>query len=128
MPSDLSLEEVLNALEKALAVEKAALLRSAFDVVGAVLSEKEKLSAQLDRLLVDKSRAAQLPAYRTKIKKIVELANENEKLLETAKMGVAAAHSRIKEILNRQTMVGVYAEGGDKVLTPGAGVSRQKFA
>lgn len=128
MPKDLSLSDVIAALEKTLAVEKAALLSGAYGVVGATLSEKERLAALLDAMLADQTRSAQLPAYRRRIKRILEAAKETETLLHAAKMGAASARSRIIDILNRQRMVGVYAESGDKVLAPGAGVTRQKFA
>ncbi len=128
MPTDLSLSDVIAALDKTLAAEKSALLGGAYDVVGAAVSEKERLATLLDVMLADQTRAAQLPAYRKRIKRIVEAAKENEALLRAAKMGAASARSRIADILNRQRMVGVYAESGDKVLAPGAGVTRQKFA
>lgn len=128
MQTSPSLNDVLGELEKILAAEKTALLAGAYNVVGAASVEKERLGALLEAMLVDERRAAQLPAYRLRVKKIVEAAKENEKLLLAARNGVASARSRINDILSRQRMVGVYAETGDKILAPGASITRQKFA
>lgn len=128
MPTEPTLSDVIAALEKTLAAEKAALLSGAYGVVVATTSEKERLANLLDTMLADEARSAQLPAYRKRIRKILEAAKETETLLHAARMGAASARSRIMDILTRQRMVGVYAESGDKVLAPGAGVTRQKFA
>jgi len=128
MSTEQSLNDVLSALELNLAKERKALLGGAYDAIGLILSEKERLGAILDAMLVDPHRAAQLPAYRKRLQKVVDAAKENEKLLAAAKIGAASARARIKDILSQQRMVGVYGEGGDKVVAPGAGVSRQKFA
>lgn len=128
MASEPALNDVLNDLEKILAAEKSALLAGAYDSVSAATSAKDRLGRLLETMLVDERRAGQLPAYRRRIKKIVEAAKENESLLNAAKLGAASARSRIKDILNQQRTVGVYAETGDKLMSPGAGVSRQKFA
>lgn len=128
MQTSPSLPDVLGELERLLAAEKTALLAGAYDVVSAACAEKERLGALLEVMLGDERRAAQLPAFRLRVKKIAEAAKENEKLLLAARNGAASARSRINEILSRQRMVGVYAESGDKVLAPGANVTRQKFA
>lgn len=123
-----SLNEVLGELERILAAEKTALLAGNYNVVSAASAEKERLGELLEAMLMDERRAAQLPAYRLRVKKIVEAAKQNEKLLLAAKNGAASARSRINEILGRQRMVGVYAESGAKIMAPGASVTRQKFA
>lgn len=128
MQTSPSLKDVLGELDRILAAEKTALLAGAYDVVSAAAVEKERLGSLLEAMLVDERRAAQLPAYRLRVRKIVEAAKENEKLLIAARNGAASARSRINDILSRQRMVGVYAESGDKILAPGASITRQKFA
>lgn len=128
MQTSPSLKDVLGELDRILAAEKTALLAGAYDVVSAAAAEKERLGSLLEAMLVDERRAAQLPAYRLRVRKIVESAKENEKLLLAARNGAASARSRINDILSRQRMVGVYAESGDKILAPGASITRQKFA
>ena len=91
MSTEQSLNDVLSALELNLAKERKALLDGAYDAIGAILSEKERLGAILDAILVDPHRAAQLPAYRKRLQKVVDAAKENEKLLAAAKIGAASA-------------------------------------
>lgn len=128
MPTQQSFNDILSGLEKILAAEKAALLAGAYDSVSAMTAEKERLAMQFEAALIDRRTAAQFPAYRKRIRKILEAAKENESLFAAAKSGVKSAQARISEILSKQQMIGVYAESGDKILAPGAGVSRQKFA
>lgn len=128
MQKEPSLSDVITALEKTFEAEKAALLSGAYDVIGAAAEEKERLSGLLAALLSDQKHAAQFPAYRRRTRKLLEAAKENEELLRAAKVGVASAQSRIKDVLKQQRMVGVYAESGDKLIAPGASVTRQKFA
>ena len=59
---------------------------------------------------------------------IVKLAQENETLMDAAKVGVISAKARIKDIINRQRNIGVYAENGERPFVPDAGVTRRKLA
>lgn len=122
------MKELMAELSQLLATEKAFLLGGDYDKVGAIASQKDALAAALDRALNDSRIAAQLPAYRRQIRRIAEAAQENEALLNGAKAGAALASARVKEILSRQRVVGVYGESGEKLLAPDASVTRRKLA
>lgn len=128
MSTGQSLNEVISGLTLVLEREKEALLGGAYQTVAQLLSEKERLGAILDSILLDPGMATQLPAFRKKLQGLASAAKDNERLLAAAKGGANLAQVRIKNILNSQQMVGVYGEAGEKVLAPDAGVSRQKFA
>lgn len=128
MSIELSLREVADALEKSLRAEKAALLAARYEALGDIAREKEQLSARLDALLLDRANTAQQFTVRKSLSAVVRLAQENEKLMSAAKIGVASAKARIKDIVNRQRNIGVYSENGDRPFVPDAGVTRQKFA
>ncbi|GAB4530902.1 MAG: hypothetical protein Kow00133_19610 [Amphiplicatus sp.] len=128
MQTDKTLKEVIEALRGALAEEKRIILEGRYDALDAIVARKESLAEALDRMLLDPRLAAQAPAWRKQIAALAALAKENEAMIDAAKAGVAGARRRINEILNRQRNVGVYGETGEKLLAPGAGVTREKFA
>jgi hypothetical protein len=122
------LNATIDALTALLASEKEALLSGDFVGVGAAAKEKAALAEELDRQLTNAQSAASLPALRGKLAKIAQISAENERLLEAAKNGVLSARSRLKDIVYRERNVGVYAEGGAKVMSAEAGVTRRKSA
>ncbi len=122
------LKATIDALAALLASEKEALLAGDFMRVGALAAEKATLAEELDRTLTNAASAAPAPAFRAKLARIAQAASENERLLEAAKNGVLSAQSRLKDIVYRERSVGVYAEGGAKVMSAEAGVTRKKSA
>jgi hypothetical protein len=128
MQSAPSLNGTIEALEKSLRAEKSALLDGRYEALGEIAREKERLSGALDALLLDRANTAQQSVFRKRLATIARLAQENEQLLSAAKLGVASAKARIKDIINRQRNIGVYSENGDRPFVPDAGVTRQKFA
>lgn len=122
------LNGVIDALAALLASEKEALLSGDFMRVGAVASEKAALAGELDRQLTNAQSSAAAPAFRGKLARIAQSAAENERLLDAAKNGVISARNRLKDIVYRERNVGVYAEGGAKVMSAEAGVTRKKSA
>ncbi|MBB5517324.1 hypothetical protein [Amphiplicatus metriothermophilus] len=128
MQTDRTLKDVIEALRGALAEEKRIILEGRYDALGPVAARKESLAEELDRMLLEPRIAAQAPAWRKQIAALAALAKENEAVIDAAKAGVAGARRRINEILSRQRNVGVYGETGEKLLAPGAGVTRQKLA
>ena len=128
MSTEPSLRAILEGLEGLLEREKALLLAGRYDEVGAIARQKEELSSGLDRALIDPQNGAQISVFRKRLASIVSRAQENERLLDAAKAGVATARARLKDIMNRERNVGVYSEIGEKPLVPDAGVTRRKFA
>lgn len=122
------LSATIDDLIELLASEKDALLAGDFVGVGGAAKAKAKLAEELDRLLTNAASAASVPAFRSKLAKIAQLSAENERLLEAAKNGVLSARSRLKDIVYRERNVGVYGEGGAKVMSAEAGVTRRKSA
>jgi hypothetical protein len=123
-----SLREVVERLETILRAEKAALLSADYVALGGAVAEKDGLSASLESLLLDRANAGQEAVLRKRLSALVRLAQENENLMLSAKIGVAAAKARIKDIINRQRNIGVYSENGERPFVPGAAVTRQKLA
>lgn len=128
MQTDKTLKDVIDSLRAALAEEKRIILEGRYDALGQTATRKESLAEELDRMLLDPSIAAQAPAWRKQIAALAAQAKENEAIIDAARAGVVGARRRINEILNRQRNVGVYGETGEKLLAPGAGMTRQKLA
>lgn len=122
------LSAIVDAVIALLSTEKEALLNGDFMQVGAAAREKARLAEELDRLLTNAQSSAAFPAFRGKLAKIAQLSAENERLLDAAKNGVLSARARLKDIVYRERNVGVYAEGGAKVMSAEAGVTRRKSA
>lgn len=122
------LSAIVDAVIALLSTEKEALLAGDLMQVGSAAREKARLAEELDRLLTNAQSSAALPAFRGKLAKIAQLSAENERLLEAAKNGVLSARTRLKDIVYRERNVGVYAEGGAKVMSAEAGVTRRKSA
>ena len=122
------LSAAIEALSALLVSEKSLLLAGDIVGVGAVAKDKARLAEELDRLLTNADAAAPAPAFRGRLATLAQLASENEKLLEAAKNGVLSARTRLKDIVYRERSVGVYAEGGAKVMSAEAGVTRKKSA
>ncbi|MEE2690773.1 MAG: hypothetical protein VX640_04440 [Pseudomonadota bacterium] len=128
MSNEQTLKDVIAGLKSLLEQEKVQLLAGRFDGIASILQEKQKLSSRLDEMLLDQRYAPQAPAFRRNLSAIVALAQENETLLASARIGVKAAQKRIQDIVNRQRNIGVYGETGEKLMTPDAGVTRRKLA
>ncbi|HXI86360.1 MAG TPA: hypothetical protein VNH64_02795 [Parvularculaceae bacterium] len=128
MTAEPVLRTVLDGLESLLERERALLISGRHGEIAAIARQKEELSNALERSLIDPSNAAQVSVYRKRLKAVVARAQENERALAAATSGVAMARARLKEIMNRERNVGVYAATGDKPLVPDAGVTRRKFA
>lgn len=122
------LSAIVDAVIALLSTEKEALLNGDLMQVGAAAREKARLAEELDRLLTNAQSSAAFPALRGKLAKIAQLSAENERLLDAAKNGVLSARARLKDIVYRERNVGVYAEGGAKVMSAEAGVTRRKSA
>lgn len=123
-----ALSEAIDALMGLIAREKAALLTGDFAAVGATAKEKARGAATLDAAIIAATAAGTAPAFRTRIAKLAAAASENEGLLEAAKNGVTSARARLQDILQRERNVGVYGEGGGKIVSAEAGVTRRKTA
>lgn len=128
MTAEPQLREVAEALEARLRAEKAALLEGRYFDLKAIAADKDALSSRLDALLLDPLNIAQQSAVRKRLAAIVKLAQENEALMNAAKVGVISAKARIKDIISRQRNIGVYAENGERPFVPDAGVTRRKLA
>ncbi|MEQ8936610.1 MAG: hypothetical protein RIE56_12550 [Amphiplicatus sp.] len=128
MSSEQTLKTVIADLKSLLEQEKSCLLAAKFDAVGPILQTKQKLTAQLEAMLLEPRYSSQAPIFRRGLSSIVSLAQENEALLSAAQVGVKSARTRLQDIVNRQRNVGVYGEFGEKLLTPDAGVTRRKLA
>lgn len=128
MPGEQTLKEVIAGLMSLLEQEKTCLLAARFDAVGPILQDKQRMTAQLEKMLIDPRHSSQAPAFRRALAALVSLAQENETLLAAAQVGVKSARARLQDIVNRQRNVGVYGEFGEKLLTPDAGVTRRKLA
>lgn len=123
-----ALEAAIDALVALLAEEKSDLLRGDVAAAGAKAREKERRADVLDGVLTDGRAVASFPAYRGRIAALARAAAENERLLEAARNGVISAQARLKDVINRERNVGVYAEGGGKLMSSEAGVTRRKTA
>ncbi|MEM8935813.1 MAG: hypothetical protein AAGC77_05345 [Pseudomonadota bacterium] len=128
MANEDRLEDVIDALKQVLDSEKALLLNGDYQHLADISKQKERLCSILDRLMVAPANLKKISLYRKALSSLGIQAKENEKLLMSAKTGMARAHGRVKDIINRQRNVGVYGASGDKLMTPGAGVSRSKMA
>jgi flagellar biosynthesis/type III secretory pathway chaperone len=124
----IALKTTLDGLLRLLEQEKQSLINGELAAIPGYAKSKAELSARLDQILADPRAAAQTPAFRGLLKKVAQAASENEELINAAREGVKSARARLKEIIERQRMVGVYGEGGEKVLSHGAGVTRCKTA
>lgn len=128
MSGEQTLKTVIADLKALLEQEKTCLLAAKFDAVAPILQSKQKLTAQLETMLLDPRFSNHASVFRRGLTAIVSLAQENEALLAAAQVGVKSARTRLQDIVNRQRNVGVYGEFGEKLLTPDAGVTRRKLA
>lgn len=128
MQAELSLKTTADALEGCLRAEKAALIEGRYFALEELARSKEHLSARLDALLLDLANTAQQSAVRRQLAAIVKLAQENEGLMNAAKVGIISAKARIKDIINRQRNIGVYTESGERPFVPDACITRKKLA
>ncbi len=128
MSAQQDLDEAVSALQKILRGEREQLATGTFDHLAPLTEAKRTLCDTLEKLLLAPGAVSALPAYRRRLSSLAEMAKENEVLLRAARAGTASARSRINEIINRERMVGVYAENGVKVLSADAAVTREKSA
>lgn len=123
-----ALELEIDGLLALLSEEKAALL--AGDAAGAASKarEKERRVGALEALLSDGPAMRSFAASRGRLAALARAAADNERLLEAARNGVLSAQSRLRDVLNRERSVGVYAQDGGKLMSAEAGVTRRKTA
>lgn len=123
-----TLDLEIDGLLALLSEEKAALL--AGDAAGAASKarEKERRVGALEALLSDGPAMRSFAASRGRLAALARAAADNERLLEAARNGVLSAQSRLRDVLNRERSVGVYAQDGGKLMSAEAGVTRRKTA
>ena len=126
--STAKLDQTVKALILILDKEKEALLGGNYVHLDPIRAQKEKVTNELTAGLGQISDKSVLESYGAAIEQIRVRAIENEKLLATAKSGVASARARLQAVLNRENTVGTYTAGGYKLPTHSAGVSRNTVA
>lgn len=122
------LDVAVSRLVEILTLERSRLLAGAYDTLAEITEYKSRYLSALAHYLETEEYGPSLRAHAAHIEQIKKLAVENERLLNAAKAGVQSAQSSLKKIMNRDSYVGAYAENGEKLLAPDAGVTRRKFA
>ena len=122
------IEVLLSSLIEALKIEKDRLLAGDYRDLPKIGERKAHYMAILDQHLASPHAAANLKSHIRTIEAIKTTAQENAKLLAAAKAGAAAAQARLKRMATKETMVGAYTEGGQKLRTHDCEVTRQKIA
>ncbi len=128
MSSQPTLSVSINKLIELLSLEKSRLLGGSYDDIPDITQQKEYYLSALTNHMQDTASNATLKSFQGAIEQIQSLAAENEGLLNAAKSGVAAAQSRLKTIVTRESFVGAYTENGQKLRTHDCGVTRCKTA
>lgn len=124
MSSAPSLDVAVNKLIELLVLEKSRLLGGSFDDMPEITKQKQHYLSVLTSYMQDANAVPALKPFQGAIEQIKSLANENEALLNSARNGVHAAQTRLKNIMTRESFVGAYTEGGQKLRTHDCGVTR----
>ncbi len=122
------LDETILQLAKILEYEKEQLLSGAYSQLTKISNAKTYHLKLLEAHISSLHNNAALTQFTADINHVRKLASENETLLQSAKIGVTAAQARIAAIKNAESMVGTYKQGGDKLRTQDAAITRRKIA
>lgn len=123
-----SIDVAISKLVELLTLEKSRLLAGSYDGFPELSEQKQYYLSILTGYIQDPVANKNLKPYGRAIEQIKALANENEALLKAAKNGINAAQTRLKKIMNRESLVGAYTEDGHKLRTHDSVVTRRKFA
>lgn len=122
------IEVLLSSLVEALKIEKARLLAGDYQDLPKISERKAHYMAILDQHLSAPDAAVRMKSHFKTIEAIKTAAQENAKLLASAKAGVVAAQARLKRMASKESMVGAYTQDGAKLRTHDFEVTRQKIA
>ncbi len=122
------IEVLFSSLTEALTLEKDRLLAGDYKDLPKIAERKAHYMAILERRLAAPDAARIFKSHLGTIEYIRTTAQENAKLLASAKAGAAAAQARLRRMANRETMVGAYTHDGEKLRTHDFEVTRHKMA
>jgi len=118
----------INKLIELLTLEKSRLLGGSFDDMPEITEQKQFYLSVLMDYIQNPAQAATLKPFSNAIEEIKALSNENEALLNSARNGVKAAQTRLRNIATRESLVGAYTADGSKLRAHDCGVTRCKTA
>lgn len=122
------IEVVFSSLIEALKIEKDRLLAGDYADLPKIAERKAHYMGVLEARLAAPDAAHMLKSHFKTVEFIRTGAQENAKLLASAKAGATAAKARLRRMANRETMVGAYTHEGEKLRTHDFEVTRQKMA
>lgn len=119
-PIDIAISKLIELLT----LEKSRLLGGSYDDIPEITKQKQFYLSALMSYLQNPAHASTLKPFSNSIEEVKALANENEVLLKAAQNGVKAAHTRLKNIATRESLVGAYTADGSKLRAHDCGVTR----
>ncbi len=123
-PAEVLIKSTIDALN----IERARVLAGDFNDLPKLTERKLHYLSLLQTYMNDPASGPSLKPFVGDIEFIKKLAQENEKLIASARAGLTAAKNRLNNLKNREQRVGTYTEDGAKLGAHDANVTRRIIA